>query len=428
MASRRGYSALTWPNSDSIQAWSVGVPGRPKCWWMAHSAMKSQVDPGVICGLLSLIASRIGRVGSSQARSTVPSRRAATCSMRPSASSAWQKAAWTWTLVSSLLTTSHSHLREIRSSITVTAVLALVKWVVSKIHNIPGWYSTQSGNAGAPSGRVGAAAAAAALGQQHPPYGGGRHPHPLQVRAAVDELARGAVDLAPLVEQRDDLGDLLGQQLMDRPAARRRVLQQVGGATPQPSPRAPLAQLQRRARRPHRPSLVDGMIEQGQQPSLVAASTRGGTRPLSPNALFSLHQQQLDGQLLERLPKPGRLGSGGLQLQVAPGRLHARLGGGQGLQRGLAGASWIRMIVERSTSKRSAASEIVVSWRSSCRQISYFCDGDKNRLARRPIRSVPRSGSGMISSSCSGQQPEQMLADPPLDLCHEVRRKPASAA
>jgi hypothetical protein len=33
----------------------------------------------------------------------------------------------------------------------------------------------------------------------------------------------------------------------------------------------------------------------------------------------------------------------------------------------------------------------------------------------------------MISSSSSGQQPEQMLADPPLDLCHEVRRKPQQA-
>jgi hypothetical protein len=30
----------------------------------------------------------------------------------------------------------------------------------------------------------------------------------------------------------------------------------------------------------------------------------------------------------------------------------------------------------------------------------------------------------MISSSYPGQQPEQMLADPPLDPCHEVRRKP----
>jgi hypothetical protein len=44
---------LTWPNSDWIHAWSVGVPGRPKCWWIAHSAMNSRVDPEVICGPLS---------------------------------------------------------------------------------------------------------------------------------------------------------------------------------------------------------------------------------------------------------------------------------------------------------------------------------------------------------------------------------------
>ena len=34
--SRCGCSAVTWPKNDSIQAWSVGVPGRPKCWWMAQ--------------------------------------------------------------------------------------------------------------------------------------------------------------------------------------------------------------------------------------------------------------------------------------------------------------------------------------------------------------------------------------------------------
>jgi hypothetical protein len=49
--------------------------------------------------------------------------------MSPSASSAWQKAAWTWTLVSSTETTSPSHLRETRSSIAQTAAPARVKWV-----------------------------------------------------------------------------------------------------------------------------------------------------------------------------------------------------------------------------------------------------------------------------------------------------------
>jgi hypothetical protein len=29
------------------------VPGRPKCWWIAHSAMNSRVEPEVIWGPLS---------------------------------------------------------------------------------------------------------------------------------------------------------------------------------------------------------------------------------------------------------------------------------------------------------------------------------------------------------------------------------------
>jgi hypothetical protein len=39
------------------------------------------------------------------------------------------------------------------------------------------------------------------------------------------------------------------------------------------------------------------------------------------------------------------------------------------------------MIVERSTSNRSAASAMVVSPRTNCSQISYFCSGVRNRLA-----------------------------------------------
>ena len=102
----------------------------------------------------------------------------------------------------------------------------------------------------------------------------------------MGELAMGAVNLAPLVEQGDDLGDLLGQQPVDRAAARGQVLQLVGGTTLQPPPRAPLAQLQRGARRPHRPASLTAWFSKTSRPALVAASTLGGTRPLSPNALF----------------------------------------------------------------------------------------------------------------------------------------------
>jgi hypothetical protein len=102
----------------------------------------------------------------------------------------------------------------------------------------------------------------------------------------VGELAVGAVDLAPLLEQPQDLGDLPVQQAVHRAATGRLVLELAGGAAAQPPIDAQLADLQHLASPAHRPTLPAGLLEQVQQPGLVAASTRGGTRPLSPNAHF----------------------------------------------------------------------------------------------------------------------------------------------
>jgi hypothetical protein len=52
--------ALPCPNSVSIQAWPVGVPGRPNCRAIATPAMNSLVVTERICGPLSLIASSSG--------------------------------------------------------------------------------------------------------------------------------------------------------------------------------------------------------------------------------------------------------------------------------------------------------------------------------------------------------------------------------
>ena len=57
--------------------------------------------------------------------------------------------------------------------------------------------------------------------EQHPPHGGRGHPHPAQVRAAVRELAVRAVGLAPLLEQRQDLGAPRSEQPVHRRPARR---------------------------------------------------------------------------------------------------------------------------------------------------------------------------------------------------------------
>jgi hypothetical protein len=56
--------------------------------------------------------------------------------------------------------------------------------------------------------------------EQHSPHAGRRDPDPTQVGAAVGQLAVTALDLTPLVEQRHDLGRLLGQQAVHRRPAR----------------------------------------------------------------------------------------------------------------------------------------------------------------------------------------------------------------
>jgi hypothetical protein len=93
--------------------------------------MNSRVDPEVICGPLSLSANSTGRAGSSTVRSTRPSWRAQTRASSPSACSASVTTTWTWVEVSSAETISASHLRLTRSSTTVAATPAAVKWVVS---------------------------------------------------------------------------------------------------------------------------------------------------------------------------------------------------------------------------------------------------------------------------------------------------------
>jgi hypothetical protein len=107
-----------------------------------------------------------------------------------------------------------------------------------------------------------------ALARQHAAHAGRRHPHPRQVGAAVGELAVGAVDLAPLLGQPHDRGDLPVQQATHRGATRGLVGQLASGAPAQPPVDAQLADLQHLADGPHPPALLQGLLEQVQQPSL----------------------------------------------------------------------------------------------------------------------------------------------------------------
>ncbi len=74
------------------------------------------------------------------------------------------------------------------------------------------------------------------------------------------ELAMRPIDLAPLIEQRDDRGALVGEQPMHRARARAVILEAAGFAALIPAPRPALGELEvlaRAAMTPARPGSPD---------------------------------------------------------------------------------------------------------------------------------------------------------------------------
>jgi hypothetical protein len=86
----------------------------------------------------------------------------------------------------------------------------------------------------------------------------------------MGELAMRAVDLTPLIEQPHDLSDLPVHQAMQRAASGGLIGQLVSGPAAQPPVDAQLTDLQHLAGSPRRPALLQGLLEQVQQPGLVA--------------------------------------------------------------------------------------------------------------------------------------------------------------
>jgi hypothetical protein len=217
----------------------VGVPGRPKCWWMAHKAMNSLVDPEVICRCVvahgqqdrpgGIIAGQVD--GAVQAGGDLVHQPLGLQGL----------AEGSLDLDAGLLDRDDLTQPLARDQVFDRADRHPGAGEVGGVEDPqhPGPILDPVGERLAhAAGGAGQRPQPEALGRQDPLDAGRRHPHPAQIRATVGELAVGAVDFAPLMEQLDDLGDLLGQQPMDRTTAR------------------------------------------------VAASTLGGTRPLSPNTGF----------------------------------------------------------------------------------------------------------------------------------------------
>ena len=84
----------------------------------------------------------------------------------------------------------------------------------------------------------------------------------------MGELAMRAVDLAPLVEQGEDLGHLVPEQPVHGRPARRSIRQLPASPTAQPAVRPPLGELELVAGPAQRPAGVEGLLEQVQQAGL----------------------------------------------------------------------------------------------------------------------------------------------------------------
>src|SRR5215218_9406117 len=83
----------------------------------------------------------------------------------------------------------------------------------------------------------------------------------------------------------------------------------------------------------------------------------------------------------------------------------------------------MRMTVDRSIPKRSAASLWLSSPVTSCNHSSYFWLGLRNRLARRPRRSRPESCWVISTLLLEAGGPYRMRRNQNPDVGHEVRRK-----
>lgn len=110
-------------------------------------------------------------------------------------------------------------------------------------------------------------------------------PRPRRLLNPARELAVRPVDLAPLVEQGQDLGRLLGQDAVHRGPARRAVAEAAAGSTGVPPVGTDLAQIEHCAGAPSCPTGIDGFVYEVQQFGLggrVDPAWDSATQPQPP--------------------------------------------------------------------------------------------------------------------------------------------------
>ena len=298
--SRCGHSVLTWPNSDSIQAWSVGVPGRPKCWAMRDAGQ--ELAGGVGAHLRAVVATSraaraapVGRHGRPVRGRRRPARprsaavaRSSASSEQALASSAAVNATSTWVEVSSAETTVASHLRETTSR-TATAARPARGEVGEVVAPDPVRLPLQPVRPRL-RGTGSRAGCLAAQGLRRPapaaPWTRTRAPAPAGSRGGPACGATGRSRPSPRTAPRSRrVPSPAGRAAAARPAPRRRAGPQRGAS----AQRAPAVGPGRAAGTPARVDQprATAWSTRASRPALTGASTRGGTGPaVSPNAIF----------------------------------------------------------------------------------------------------------------------------------------------
>ena len=189
------------------------------------------------------------------------------------------EASSTWVEVSSTETISVSHFRETRSSMINTAIPTRVKGRCHKSRSSSGCTRPIPGTAAALTGLAAQGPKMPVCFEKDPAHRRRSHPHPAQIGAVVSELAVGPVDLTPLVEQRQNLRGLLGQDGVHR-------ARPGGRSTSHRCTRRSGSSNTRHADRQVQPCST-ASTSRSNKAALVAASTRCGTRHSAPT-VFSL--------------------------------------------------------------------------------------------------------------------------------------------
>src|SRR5215217_7891118 len=230
----------------------------------------------------------------------------------------------------------------------------------------------------------------------------------------------GAVHLAPRLRQLQDLLDLLVQQAVDRATTGGPILKRASHPPDPPAAHPPLGHLQHSAGALHGEPLGDGLVDQLQQRVLGGGGHARRNAADQPQRDFP--RSSISSIACSLTASPSRW----ISARAAASSRSSRACRTPGLEAASASsapclATWrMRMTVDRSIPKRSAASLWLSSPVTSCSHSSYFSVGLRNRLARRPSRS--RRGSCWVISTLllGAGGPYRMRRNQNPDVGHEV--------